>query len=195
MLKLIFLFILIALNFTGCNMVSDSSKLEISSKCTLNGVGDYKCTFSNKGKKEGSLCEHMILSRKNNDPTKSFILDSEKLIANQAELVKIMQHEVDVIKKDFKNDDRDSKFKEIYHQLIVYTYGEKGLGISEEICSGLVKAGDIREVAGTVSFGMASWPPIKLCVSNDGWTDVCSFSTVSAGEMKKEIDTKFKLND
>lgn len=192
MLNKILLWLIATIGLAACDMARDTSKAEINSKCTLSGGGEYKCIFSNKGKKESSLCEHLLISKKKVEAHNiTFLPDISN--ENASDLENSISLAKDLLNKikststadDFKKfiEDPDNKVSYILKRNI---YTKKGYALSEELCSGLVKAGDIREVSGSTRF--FGTVPMKICLKPDSdWTKACDFTSISAEEVNNEM--------
>jgi len=80
--------------------------------------------------------------------------------------------------------------------LAVTVYERNRRGLSQtEICSGIVEAGDIREVSGLVLFGSDGLSPADACHNPYGdrkWTDACSFTTVTVDKLDKFLKAKIE---
>lgn len=75
--------------------------------------------------------------------------------------------------------------------------GTEGKGISREICSGLIKAGDVREINGFTTFSSPEQnelTPVSACNNSyfPSWTDICSFTAISSDELDKYIKSKIE---
>lgn len=176
---------------SACNMVEEQPKAEITSKCTLNGSGDYKCVFTNRGKIEGSLCEYLLIGLSKIDdhaPTNNIINPSiyeELYIKTKQSIAKA--------KAEYEPKELNDFIKLINPLLIIVSYNRKSYAISDEFCSGLVRAGDVREINGTTLFNL-KYKPIDICKDEFKiWTDICYFTSISSGKVKIEIQEEFNI--
>jgi len=164
-------------NLVGCG------KAKITSDCTLAGSGDYKCHFQNKGTAEGSTCVNLVLVKNQN---------TNNLVGKLSELGAELGTAISKASFRLEMSSRGEK-KEAYDDLKYarLAFRSRGLHLSNEICSGLVKANDIREINGTVFFSEedVDWErrPVDICKGADSWTEICSFKTVSPEEIKKFV--------
>jgi len=149
-----------------------AKKAEISSSCSLNGRSVIECTFKNAGNKKGSSCEKVVLMpRKNADyvPQLFTLLGSPKVKSDLASL-KIKLRGMLAAENRNTINPRDVAFVGILNS-------EKMVFADNEICSGIVEAGDIRQVSTTVSFFNQSVN--KICAGgSDAWSVICSFTTI-----------------
>lgn len=181
MLQKVALLGILALMFSG---LTGCGKAEIASECSLAGNGDYKCNFKNKGSAEGSACEHLLLFKKTG-ASGGFLFEGEALKNTYEKLASVIPA---AAKKNGMTPDQ------FVHasgspSFAAIVFAGKGQGLSNEICSGLVKGGDIREVNGTARFSPESRMPVDICISYNGsWTDTCGFSSISPDEVKKAVD-------
>lgn len=227
----------------GCDKAGISGEAKIISDCSLNGRGEYKCTFKNKGTAKGSLCEHIVLDAKPGYRKTFGIVDggysdqghkevyllvmqsSRAVAAISAKLDDVGPPESDIrsqtddyTKRDenlLVNDGVDenaianimqeanksggdlSKYiagQRVALAITVYERNRRGLS-QTEICSGIVEAGDIREVSGLVLFGSDGLSPVDACHNPYGkqkWTDACSFTTVTVDKLDKLLKAKIE---
>jgi len=71
--KNIFIYLTTLIVLVGVSGCGEASKPDIQSKCTINGRGDYSCTYNNKGKAKGSLCAHLKLTDFRVSPANKYI--------------------------------------------------------------------------------------------------------------------------
>lgn len=151
-------------------VLAGCGKPEITSECSLSGRGDVKCTFKNSGKSKGSSCEHIVLAPKKEGMI--FFSSSQKLYEEAKKGTKKMG----LVKIDSTNG-----IKAIFPFLI---NNEKFIVSHQEICSGIVEPGDIRESNSQVEF-LSNMSPFQVCdgkiatIIGGTWADNCSFATIS----------------
>jgi len=211
----------ITICFAGCG------KAKITSDCDLSGGGDYTCTYKNTGSTEGSICEHMVFesnppfqgATKFSDaviqtrftinlglcqlrqvigqkcsPDSFELPDSDKKIM-ESKRIKAWTAMKTVVSSSGKN--LSDYIKQNRLGVAQIAFGLDGKGISQEICSGIVKAGDVRQQKGTVTFSsedQQQLAPSSAC--NHGsvpWSDVCGFTTITVDNLdaflKKNIES------
>lgn len=156
-----------------------NSRAKITSKCTLSVGGLAECTFRNTGNAKGSLCEYVILTPKNSDyKPHNFRMATQKYVIEKIAILKQELREKIAI--------RSGNGKDILEKY-TYVLNSENLTISDEpICSGLVEAGDIRQVTDTPFFMGNSLH--NSCVNSWAaksmrWHEDCNFSTVSEAEV------------
>lgn len=230
----------------GYSKAGISEETKIVSDCSLNGRGEYKCTFKNKGAVKGSLCEHIVLDAKpgyrrifgivgggysgqQSEQIKRILLPSmqssrklSEFTAEQGEVGPpknvIHSQTDDYAKRDenlLVNDELDKEAIANIRQevnksgrnlsqyiadhrvaLAITVYERNRRGLSQtEICSGIVEAGNIREVSGLVLFGSDGLSPVDACHNPYGeqkWTDACSFTTVTVDKLDKILKAKIE---
>lgn len=153
----------------------DSKKAEISSTCTLNGRGYTECTFKNSGSVKGSSCEYIALMPIDVYQSTYFtVLKDGKL---DEYLITAKKHFTDAnnIRRVSSNDDLSN--------FVTALASEKMMVSNNPICSGIVEAGDIRQVTGTTTYFVTYDQPFKICEHRGGayeWTRICSFTTIPA---------------
>lgn len=225
---------------TGCGKAGVSEETKIVSDCSLNGRGEYKCTFKNKGTAKSSLCEHVVLqanlgykrlfgifsdfgSNSYRDTIKSsknslkgvfeyVIQNKGKLEGPSAEdkdrdeksMLRSEDHEslerrwAEKNKLAMKNSgERLDEFITHYRAVLaVETFEIDKKGLSQtEVCSGIVEAGDVKEVNGLALFGSEGLSPVDACFNPYGdrkWSDACSFTTISVTEIDKIVKAKLE---
>ena len=50
-------------------LLAACGKAELSQDCTMNGFGQGRCSFTNKGDAKGSVCGHIVVTHNNGDGT------------------------------------------------------------------------------------------------------------------------------
>lgn len=170
-------------SLTGCG------KAEITSECTLSGGGDYKCNFKNTGTAEGSSCIRLMLY-KTPGAAGVFIPAEAAVIAGSKEFVVTTldaerARELEKIEGSLD----DSAQKMGFSDFAAMAFLVNGVALSKEICSGLVKAGDIRDVNGFTHF-LIGKTPVNMCLSipRGSWGEVCSFSSISSDAVKSDVE-------
>ena len=217
--------------------IAGCGKAEISSDCSLNGQGEYKCNFKNKGNAKGSSCEHLVLRANpgfnlwfriyfDNDIFRYAI---EPNIKNVGDALKKTGVSLAASSADIKNDEKISQemkaadasgalvrkqIEKIMQSvkssgehldkyiadhrvaLAVQIFGMDRRGLSQtEVCSGIVEAGDVKEVNGLALFGSEGLSPVDACFNPYGdrkWSDACSFTTVAVAEIDKIVKAKLE---
>lgn len=152
-----------------------AKKAEISSTCSLNGRSVIECTFKNSGNKKGSSCEKVVLMpRKSDDsyvPKIFMVLGSQNIkskIALQKQLVR------EILAKEGKNNISTLEDAGLASGIL---NSERMVLSDNEICSGIVESGDIRQVSTTVSFYKKS--VYEICgEAGEAWSVICSFTTI-----------------
>ena len=111
------------------------------------------------------------------------------------------------IKKNIKSKSMEAHIKNNLIPLAYFILGGERKGLSNEICSGLVEPGDLRERRGIASFSgiplgyteldipHTNIFPADVCKVEGGdmpWTDACSFSTSSLTEIQGYIKKKIQ---
>ena len=242
MKKIYWLVLATTVAMAGCGKAGISGETKIVSDCSLNGRGEYKCTFKNKGTAKGSLCEHIVLDAKPGYRRTFGVVDGgysgtlrDTSLAGMQMLRMVTEmtakrgdtgpnEEVirgqtgDYAKRDenlLVNDGVDEEAIANIRQavnksggdlskyiadhrvaLAVTVYERNRRGLSQtEICSGIVEAGDIREVSGLVLFGSDGLSPADACHNPYGdrkWTDACSFTTVTVDKLDKFLKAKIE---
>lgn len=159
------------------------SKPKITSSCSLDGLGHVACTYKNTGNAKGSTCEYIALVPKEGKTPKfsrgfkknlPAMLDYRK--ASKA-LLTYVEKELIAKKIDVVNTIVDDP--ELIANTMPSLWSEKMAISSDEICSGIVEAGDIRQVTALIRFVTGS-SPTNMCISYEGesWSDTCSFTTI-----------------
>lgn len=171
------------LTLVGCGKaeIASSAKAKITSSCSLSGGGDAKCTFKNSGKVKGSACEYISLIRKAGVNIPMF-----KHLGDQ-DIKDARQKAVNATKKEGLVNTEN----ELPYAITLAISNEDRIFSDGEVCSGIIEAGDIRQVTPTLSFlGMR---PSQLCENAvGGWTDGCDFTTISKDEVVSMINAKLK---
>lgn len=174
-MKNVFLVSLCISLLVGCG------KAEITSTCSLNGAGEAECTFKNSGKAKGSICEYIVLQQ----PSK------EKAPGMFTVLDLMYEEGRTEIKKKLKSVKADAP---IPIEGIYLISNKQRVFSNTEICSGIVEAGDIRQVKAFLAFMDMQNSPAKMCRdwTDRPWSDVCSFKTVSINEIVSLINEQLK---
>ncbi|MHB0925925.1 MAG: hypothetical protein ACYC1F_05420 [Gallionellaceae bacterium] len=240
MKKIYWLVLATTVAMAGCGKAGISEETKIVSDCSLNGRGEYKCTFKNKGTAKGSLCEHIVLRanpgyqryfgifpyfgdadykdivKYSNAASRGlleFVEKNKNLIEpsleDRAKDEEFIQRKfgvnremelvwIEKIKQAMKNSGKrlDEFIAHYRAALAVQAFEIDKKGLSQtEVCSGIVEAGDVREVNGLSLFGSEGISPSDACHNPYGdrkWTGACSFSTVSIAEIDKLVKAKIE---
>lgn len=154
---------------SGCGK---AGKPDISSDCNVEGNGDYHCTYNNKGTGDGGLCEYIVIR---SYPPTDLKDDGDYSIAfsfaEETGKFGVLEGKA---REDFMN-----KISTILSSIPAeYTYDNIGYS-SKEVCSGIVKAGDVREMNGAVNFDGKS--PSDFCRR---WPQNCRVSTIPSSALE-----------
>lgn len=210
-----------SLGLTGCG-----GKAEISADCSLSGSGDYQCKFNNTGNAEGSSCVYLTLGATQEYPGASWFSDAGHTVSfNFGVMAFTLEELKNGRTPNIANYHSDANPSRIFskQQLIEYGKGQfqesklslddyviknydslsllavkiSDKGLSNKICSGLVRAGDIKDVNGFASFSSTlakNLPPQKACDTLEGfkhiqysWTDVCEFSIILENDLNNIV--------
>lgn len=167
-----------------------AKKAEISSSCSLSGRSVIECTFKNSGNKKGSSCEKVVLMPKKLDdsyvPQIFRLLGSDKWKSDQASMKITLRGLLAA-----ENRNTISTAPRDLDLGAGILNSEKMVFADNEICSGIVESGDIRQVSANVSFFGQSVN--KICGgAGDVWSVICSFATVPpekvAAMMNEELN-------
>lgn len=160
----------------------------ITSTCTLSGAGLAKCTFSNSGNVKGSLCKYFVLVPTDNDDEKQFYKPLMfVLIGERNRTEKVMQNIQELKQKIAlgKTNRKELLFSSFYLN------NENMLISDDPICSGLVEAGDIRQVTATPFFMGQSLH--NSCSLSRGdripWNESCNFTTIDEEKIITMLET------
>lgn len=152
-----------------------AKKAEISSTCSLNGRSVIECTFKNSGNKQGRSCEKVVLMpRKSGDSyvPKIFMALGSQNIKSKIALKKQLVRKI--LAKEGKNSISTLEDADLASGILD---SERMVLSDNEICSGIVESGDIRQVSTTVSFYKNSI--YEICgEAGEAWSVICSFTTI-----------------
>lgn len=201
--------ITVGFSISGCG-----GKPEITSKCDVKGSGEFLCTYTNKGTAKGSVCGHLAIAddafnhpillryqKAANLVTERFgykFNDSDMAVGRNAYGAgkDLATYVAENPRKDApymqvamtpEYAEADKKIKAILAKLPQFNASQLS---DHEICSGIVEAGDIKQVTGTVSF--KGKRPIQICslsFSRCNIQPVPSATKQNALEDEKLLDT------
>lgn len=161
-------------------------KAEITSQCSLNGRGYAECTFKNSGKVKGSSCVYFALSPKAKGIHLFEYLSAVDATTTNANLVRALQGE---IRKSIAENEIDKSLISIG----IFENGIRSVS-GDEVCSGIVDAGDIRQVTATVNFvkgeDLSTTCGGQFAGQGKSWADYCGFTTISKEEMISILKAK-----
>ena len=240
MKKIYWLVLATTVAMVGCGKAGISEETKIVSDCSLNGRGEYKCNYKNKGDAKGSLCEHFVLHANpghkrnfriyfaNNDENRTieellrsstrefqeYALkrtgkregpsvedkdrDEKSMLSSKSDFEPLERKWIDGIMQSVKSSGENLDKYIAGHRaaLAVQVFEMDHKGISQtEVCSGIVEAGDVREVNGLAQFGSQGLSPVDACFNPYGdrkWSEACGFTTVSVAEIDKLVKAKLE---
>lgn len=171
-MKILFIVSLCIFSLVGCG------KAEITTGCTLNGQGDATCTFKNSGKAKGSTCQHIALLPKDGVRVNFFLG-----VEDAKGLIEAFRQELKKSKPIFKVEgDLPDGAITINSKNMIYS--------TRAVCSGIVEAGDVRQVAAFFKFFLDK-SPAEICSNSiGGWADGCEFIMVPKEEVISLVQAK-----
>lgn len=156
----------------------------VEANCSLNGFGTAECTFKNPGSSTASVCGHIVLRSKN---------DGTLLAKLHRGLTDDFADKLTVLLRSTPSDKLEELPVLVRGVCASFAYSKASsiptVVSFQEVCSGLIEAGDVRNVSATLSFGyapgMSQSSPYDLCkqLSGDGWPESCTFEFVSVDEV------------
>lgn len=239
MKKIYWLVLATTVAIAGCGKTGISEKTQIVSDCSLNGGGEYKCNYKNKGNAKGTLCEHFVLkanpghqrnfriyfaddslraivepSRSSSRAMDEYILkskgrlegpsaedkdrDEKSMLSSKADYEPLERKWIDGVMQSVKNsgENLDKYITDHRVALAVQVFEMDHKGISQtEVCSGIVEAGDVKEVNGLAQFGSERLSPVDACFNpyeDRKWSDACGFVTIPVAEIDKLVKAKLE---
>jgi len=131
----------LTLTVIGCGK---PAKPDINSSYDVDNSGQVRVTFKNKGDAPGSVCERVMLTEKAGIGDMREIVLPEWL--KQAKRLKDEGQKSGKSLEQIVEANRETLIK-------IFYFVQDGVMLSDrEFCSGLVQAGDVREVNGTLTF-------------------------------------------
>ena len=174
---------LIFLALTACGKTEmDAGKAEITSDCSMNGGGDVACVFKNTGSAKGSTCQYIALTPKKDDVV---------LFSQDESRLKILNAMKEAVKKSGIS---EVKGDQTIPPMLMFLLLNKNIAVSDqEVCSGIVEAGDIRESKTSVAFMQLQ--PHEGCVSLQemhDWGANCGLTTIPREQVAESINEAIK---
>ena len=166
---------------------------KITSTCSLNSLGKAECTFKNSGNVKGTSCEYVaLLPKEGKKPIYIKLYKSvHQIIIASKNLLKVTNAELAPKKVDVASTILNDSF--LLNATIMSLWSEKVIISSNEMCSGIVEAGDIRQVTNTIRF--FDYTPAGFCDSYNGagdWMEQCSFTTISRDDIFSMLKEELK---
>lgn len=157
---------------------SDFSRTE----CAMNGEGMVTCRFMNTGRTKGSRCRYAYLKTQKIGKLNNKYKD--------AELENILSGTREILLKN--------KYR-VTGENLEYTYISAILNSDDiifsknEICSGLIEAGDVKEITEMMKFGDDGLTPNDLCkTETTNWNESCGWGMEYRETIVRKINEKIQ---